>query len=160
MFASTLLFLSLYSGGYHTVAERQANTPCNVQMDCFPANLTGSRYNVSTDLINCVNNVCVCSQSCFYLNGSTCGYSKCGWYAPATNVCTPIDQISGDTVYLLSAFLSGVGAANFYIGQNGLGKYSACNNIIYIYNWNVPISGLNFVIVVAKYILYAKVGSM
>ena len=112
-----------------SVAVRQAAGTCNSQADCLPANLTG--YTVSTDLVLCsAEGICQCTQSCFILNGIRCGYSSCGWYGPNSTICTPINQKSQLAAFLLTWFLSNVGAANFYIGQNGLGK-QGCKPIMY-----------------------------
>ena len=104
----------------YSVDVRQAAGTCNSQADCLPANLTG--YTVPDSLVTCNQGICQCSQSCFTLTETRCGYSTCGWYGPNTTICTPINQKSQLIAFFLTLFLSDVGAANFYIGQSGLGK--------------------------------------
>ena len=94
---------------------------CTADSNCSPSNITG--YLVPNG-VKCINNVCVCSGSCFSLSTMTsrCTYSTCGWYNPNTTVCTAFAPKSQLTAFLLSFFVMPTGAANFYIGQNGLGN--------------------------------------
>ena len=103
----------------HRISLRQTFS-CPNDSGCNPSNLTG--YSVPNG-VKCVNKVCVCSGSCFTFDKVTsrCGYSTCGWYGPNTTVCTAYAPKSQLTAFLLSFFVMPTGAANFYIGQNGLG---------------------------------------
>ena len=101
------------------VAVRQ--TSCQNSSNCYPANLTAAGLTVPSDQISCgLQRQCICSGNCFILNGSICGYSKCGWYTPNSGTCNSLKK-SQTTAFLLSLFVSSLGVANFYIGQNGLG---------------------------------------
>ena len=100
----------------HVITVRQAFS-CVNDSNCSPSNIS------STPGVKCINGACVCSGSCFTLDGATskCKFSTCGSYT--NNVCTPIGPKSQLTAFLLSFFVMPTGAANFYIGQNGLGMY-------------------------------------
>ena len=95
---------------------------CSVNSDCYPSGINGS---VPSRLIECDNNVCVCSE-CFTANTTgRCTFtiispSDCYPYNSGTGTCTD-NRKSQLVTFLLSLFLSGFGVANFYIGQNGLG---------------------------------------
>ncbi|KAL5475882.1 hypothetical protein EMCRGX_G025758 [Ephydatia muelleri] len=105
--------------GKSNVAVRQ--TSCQNSSNCYPANLTAAGLTVPSDQISCgLQRQCICSGNCFILNGSICGYSKCGWYAPNSGTCNSLKK-SQTTAFLLSLFVSSLGVANFYIGQNELG---------------------------------------
>lgn len=92
---------------------------CNNVTDCVPFNLTES---IPQDLIDCntSSGVCVCSE-CFELLNDTCQLRKCWEFNAEQNLCTD-NRKTQKTAVLLSAFLSSVGAANFYIGQYLLGE--------------------------------------
>ena len=98
-----------------SVALRQA--ACSTPAQCLPAEEFGN-VSVPTDLVNCTDGVCSCS-SCFVVNGSACTIRQC-WSWENGN-CVDGRTLSQQTAVLLSAFLSSVGAANFYIGRNDLG---------------------------------------
>ena len=101
------------------VAVRQAS--CQNNSNCYPLNITGIGLNIPSGQVSCgLQGQCVCSGNCFTLNGSICGYSKCGWYDPNSATCNSLAK-SQTTAFLLSLFVSSLGVANFYIGQNGLG---------------------------------------
>eukprot|EP00731_Ephydatia_muelleri_P006487 Em0003g735a len=105
----------------HPISVRQTSPMnCTADSNCSPSNITG--YPVPNG-VKCINNACVCSGSCFSLStvASRCTYSTCGWYNPNTTVCTAFAPKSQLTAFLLSFFVMPTGAANFYIGQNGLG---------------------------------------
>ena len=103
------------SSELHVITSRQAFS-CVNDSSCSPSN-------VNSTGVKCINGACVCSGSCFTLDGATakCKFSTCGLYT--NNVCIPIGQKSQLTAFLLSFFVMPTGAANFYIGQNGLGMY-------------------------------------
>lgn len=92
--------------------------PCNISEDCFPKKVG----NVPDDLIHCDSSsgLCVCS-SCFELFNDTCRLKKCQQFQENPLKCID-NRKSQKIVLLLSAFLSSIGAANFYIGQYTLGR--------------------------------------
>ena len=98
-----------------SVALRQA--ACSTPAQCLPAEEFGN-ISVPTDLVNCTDGVCSCS-SCFVVNGSACTIRQC--WSWENGSCVDGRTLSQRTAVLLSAFLSSVGAANFYIGRNDLG---------------------------------------
>ena len=102
---------------------------CANARDCYPPNLAMSA--VPTNLINCTNGICVCNE-CFVLMNDTCAAADCFHYSSGSQKCDDRHK-SQSTTFYLSLFLSSVGAANFYIGQNELGKYcnEPCNNSIH-----------------------------
>lgn len=91
---------------------------CNSAIDCVPSNIGAA---VPESFINCnsTSGQCICS-GCFDLFNDTCQLNKCHRYDSTQN-CTD-NRKSQRKVILLSAFLSSVGAANFYIGQYLLGR--------------------------------------
>ncbi|KAL5517098.1 hypothetical protein EMCRGX_G002568 [Ephydatia muelleri] len=96
-----------------------AFVPCLNDTDCYPTALKGSA--VPSDYIKCESNNCVCNSNCFKLNGFICDFSVCGQYSNATKNCiTASDLKDQKTAFLLSLFLSFIGAANFYIGRYDL----------------------------------------
>ena len=109
---NALLCTSIYS-----------DTPsCNKDSDCFPPGFSITSA-IPTSLVDCLNNgVCTCSQ-CFTHNTTTnkcfIEYPTCYYYDPNTDTCVDMRK-SQLTALLLSLTLSGVGAANYYIGQNVL----------------------------------------
>ena len=72
---------------------------------------------VPADVVNCTDGVCSCS-SCFTVTGGTCTLRQCWRFENGS--CVDGRTRSQLTATLLSAFLSSVGAANFYIGRNDL----------------------------------------
>ena len=77
---------------------------------------------------------CICSLPqqhrllCNSLNGFICNFSVCGQCSNATNNCTSASDLKDQkTAFLLSLFLSSIGAANFYIGRYDLGKQMVNN---------------------------------
>ena len=78
---------------------------------------------VPTEYIKCESYNCICNSNCFKLNGSVCDYSVCGQYDNITSTCTDSPDLKDQkTAFLLSMFLSSVGAANFYIERYDLGR--------------------------------------
>ena len=115
MIMQLTIFLMYLTRELHAVTVRQA-VSCVNDSDCSPSN-------ISSTGIKCINGTCVCSGSCFTLNrtSSRCTFSTCGSYN--NSICTPIDPKSQLTAFLLTFFVLPTGAANFYIGQYGLGMY-------------------------------------
>ena len=92
---------------------------CSNASDCWPDNDTP----VPSTLIFCdsVIKECICND-CFFRNDTgRCEEDSCEDYFFRDNECVD-DRPSQLTAFLLSLFLSSTGAANFYIGQDGLGK--------------------------------------
>ena len=94
---------------------------CTISSDCYPAGLNGS--SVPTKFINCSNQKCVCSD-CFYAANSykSCAYQRCWEYDKTAQTCNDLRK-DQRTAFLLSVFLSALGAANFYIEQYVMGMY-------------------------------------
>ena len=91
---------------------------CSEAPQCWPDNTP-----VPSTLINCdqVTNQCICND-CFFRNDTgRCEEDSCEDYFFRDNECVD-DRPSQLTAFLLSLFLSSTGAANFYIGQDGLGR--------------------------------------
>ena len=95
---------------------------CSNDSQCYPQGVT----NVPQRLIQCVSGVCTC-YDCFTRDQSTgrCTLTvatpaNCYYFNNITLEC--VDNRKSQVVaFALSLTLSSVGAANFYIGQNGLG---------------------------------------
>ena len=101
---------------YHTRNLLQTQ-PCSDQTDCLPQRYVNSTTIVPPNLIDCISGQCIC-QDCFMRSGSgRCSLRECRDYT--IDGCQD-DRRSQLTALLLSIFLSGVGAANFYIERNGL----------------------------------------
>ncbi len=85
--------------------------------------------NVPSDLVHCNTDsgLCVCSQ-CFVRINNTCEVIAplCRNYSLDTRQCVE-HRKSQETTFLLSVFLSSVGAANFYIGDYVLGELTSPN---------------------------------
>ena len=101
---------------YHT--RNLLQTPsCSDQTDCLPQSYINTTI-VPPNIIDCISGQCIC-QDCFVISGSgRCTLRECRGYT-TTDGCED-DRRSQLTALLLSIFLSGVGAANFYIDRNGL----------------------------------------
>ena len=82
---------------------------------CLPEEFRN--VSVPADAVNCTDGVCSCS-SCFTVTGGTCTLRQCWRFENGS--CVDGRTRSQLTATLLSAFLSSVGAANFYIGRNDL----------------------------------------
>ena len=115
VYGITNFFLFVLWTSKSNVAVRQV--ACQNNSNCYPDGITSP-----ISYISCVQGKCICSGSCFTLNGPICGFSKCGSYDSNTGICTSFAK-SQTVAFLLSLFVSSVGAANFYIGQNGLGMW-------------------------------------
>ena len=92
---------------------------CSTSNDCYPDDL--DRSSVPTKYINCSDQKCVCSD-CFYATNSykSCAYQRCWKYDNITQTCNDLRK-DQRTAFLLSLFLSALGAANFYIERYDLG---------------------------------------
>lgn len=103
-----------------SLRKHWAQFTCSNQLDCIPSSINSS--NIPEELIGCVGTPrrCNCSE-CFQLYNDTCQLKDC-WSYDATSNCTDNRRSQLEAI-LLSACLSSVGAANFYIGRNILGKY-------------------------------------
>lgn len=114
-------------------AEIRTNTACSSMAECVPDDL---REHVPEDLIWCnvSSGLCVCSD-CFELFDDVCQLSQCRGFTSENN-CTD-HRKSQKKAVLLSAFLSSVGAANFYIEQYILGKKNMLTTGIHNYRINV-----------------------
>ena len=97
-----------------SVVLRQA--ACSNPSQCLPEEFRN--ISAPTDLVNCTDGVCTCND-CFTVTGSTCTIRQCWSFENGS--CVDGRTRSQQTATLLSAFLSSVGAANFYIGRNDLG---------------------------------------
>eukprot|EP00731_Ephydatia_muelleri_P002409 Em0001g2409a len=105
--------------GMSWAVRATAFVSCLNNTDCYPTVLKGSA--VPSDYIKCESYNCICSGNCFKLNGFICDFSVWGEYSNATNNCTTASDLKDQkTAFLLSLFLSSIGAANFYIGRNDL----------------------------------------
>ena len=104
----------------HHRSLRQTFT-CSNQDDCLPDRYRNNGTVVPTpvppNLVDCLQNLCVC-QDCFMVSeDGPCSLRECRDY---TRDGCQDDRRSQLTALLLSIFLSGVGAANFYIDRDGL----------------------------------------
>ena len=90
--------------------------PCSSQEECVPDTIRNST-GVPINLVDCIGGECIC-QDCFMVSElGSCSLRECRDYT--RNGCED-DRRSQLTALLLSIFLSGVGAANFYIDRDGL----------------------------------------
>lgn len=104
--------------------RRQSSTPVcmdgaeNASRACLPDGVNDA----PTSLVNCVSNECVCNE-CFMMDSETGRCRLCSdyTYSEVLQTCGNDNRQSQLTAFLLSFFLSGTGAANFYIGQMSLG---------------------------------------
>ena len=101
-----------------------ARQMCSVNSDCYPAGFTNTSI-VPRSLVECLSNgICSCSK-CFTRNSATnmCffEYPSCYFFDPNDGSSMCVDRRRSQLVaFVLSFFLSDLGAANFYIGRNGL----------------------------------------
>ncbi|XP_064399281.1 uncharacterized protein LOC135345769 [Halichondria panicea] len=106
--------------------RRQSPATCNSNSDC----LADPTLNPPVELVQCFPGTgpggagqCECSQ-CFMLNSNgLCDVSLCPdyLYNNVSDVCGQDSRPRQLTAFLVSLFASSTGAANFYIGQDGLG---------------------------------------
>lgn len=91
------------------------STTCDTPTDCY-SNYTDAELFL---YVKCINSTCLC-YPCFLINATTqkCSLDTC--YEFDSGTCLS-KQKSQTTAFILSLFLSSVGAANFYIGQYNLG---------------------------------------
>ena len=106
-----------YVTEHHQTILQTPKYPCTTDKKCHPPN---SSYNISSSLVYCDNTTwtCVCND-CFALWNDTCTLKRC--YRFDDGHCTDIKK-SQTTLLALSVFFSSTGAANLYIGQEGLGE--------------------------------------
>ena len=105
----------LYHRHEHVLNVRQSS--CSNNIDCLAENVTSivpSRY------VECDGGVCVCTECFERDDNGTCSIVSPGCYYFENSECVD-NRRSQLVAFLLSLFLGEVGAANFYIGQNGLG---------------------------------------
>ena len=88
---------------------------CADQSDCVPAVVNDTI--ILPHVIDCVNGQCIC-RDCFEDRAGTCNLRECRFYTTQEGCID--NRKSQVTAILLSVFLSGVGAANFYIDRDGL----------------------------------------
>ena len=106
------------------MVSRQTTGVCTVgnNSQCVDGGATG----VPQSLVECATGgVCVCNE-CFELDstGRCTQNMMCPdeyYFSRDTGACVD-ERPSQLTAFLLSLFLSSTGAANFYIGRNGLGQ--------------------------------------
>ena len=102
---------------HRSLANRQDGPSCVNQSDCYPVA-------APVTLVECLENgLCSC-QECFSLNSTInmCyqEFPTCYFYNASLGQCQD-ERPSQAVAFYLSLALSGVGAANFYIGRNDLG---------------------------------------
>jgi hypothetical protein len=118
---SFLLVILLILGCLQEVLPLQtkatARKACTSQSNCLP-NTIANKTGVPTSLVSCDMNTftCVCKE-CFQLKDSKCYDQPCWTYNSGTHTCVDTRK-SQLTAFLLSFFLSYVGAANFYIERH------------------------------------------
>ena len=100
--------------------KRSDVSTCSSQHDCIPSSIHTA--NISDELISCVGSPgkCSCSE-CFQLYNDTCRVRVCWRFHESTSTCSDHRRSQTKTI-LISAFLSSLGAANFYIGRYVAGK--------------------------------------
>lgn len=119
---SHVIFISHRDNLNSQVQLRQTRPSCSVQSDCFPVEFSNNTV-VPRAFVQCLSNGnCFCSE-CFLLNANInrCYFEspQCYFFNPNTSMC--VDRRRSQVVaFALSLTLSGLGVANFYIGQNGL----------------------------------------
>lgn len=79
--------------------------------------------------------LCVCSGCFAYNSAGLCTVCPSYQYNNASGECGIDRRPKQLTAFLLSLFLSSVGAANFYIHQNGLGELeNSCNLTVFLFD--------------------------
>ena len=119
-----LIVLLVQCGSPYRTRSLLQTFMCASQEECVPdefRNSTGVPTGVPTNLVDCIFGECIC-QDCFMVaevgsDVGRCTLRECREYT--RNGCED-DRRSQLTALLLSIFLSGVGAANFYIDRDGL----------------------------------------
>ena len=112
----------------HSIRPRQTEDECTTDRSCYPANFPPNA-NINSTLVRCANIsftagglMCVCEQ-CFVRNETSqiCEIDMpCQSYNITSGVCFD-SRFSQQTVFILAVFLTGVGAANFFIGRPEFG---------------------------------------
>ena len=97
---------------------RRQTAGCQNVTDCLPPGVA----NTNTNFAQCTAGQCVCTDCFMSIDGSRCQICTDYPYDNAQDRCGRDGRPRQLTAFLLSLFLSSTGAANFYIGQNGLGK--------------------------------------
>ena len=124
----------------HRVKRLQVEFPLN---RCTSDASCVSYMNVSSELVHCDLNtgLCICND-CFVRINDTCQVvaPTCRSYSEASEQCLDLRK-SQETALLLTVFLSSIGAANFYIGQNLLGMCMECNFVGFIALYRVSYMG-------------------
>lgn len=145
LFVSLIVLIAHFVTAIDPVAEletartrhvRQA-MPCTDSSDCLPAAL--GNVTVPNDLVSCQGSACVC-RMCFELNPTSgiCEQPNACWtYNSGTRSCD--DRRKSQLIaFLLSFFLSYVGAANFYIERGDLaGGQLAAFLVIFLFSYVV-----------------------
>ena len=95
--------------------RRLLQASCSNQSDCVPPIVINET--IPSNVVDCLNSECIC-RDCFERRDGTCFLRECRFYTAAEGCLD--NRKSQLTAILLSVFLSGVGAANFYIDRDGL----------------------------------------
>jgi hypothetical protein len=106
------------TGVLHDANPMRPKYSCTLDSQCHPPD---SNYTIPSNLVRCnnVTGTCVCND-CFSLWNDTCAVKRCHRFDENSGVCEDKRE-SQKTLLVLSVFLSSTGAANLYIGQEGLG---------------------------------------
>lgn len=90
---------------------------CTSAEQCYPRGYEAGGITVPPTLVNCSNGQCNCHNCFFQSSDGTCSVdTPCQTYDTAKNTCRD-HRRSQETSVVLSAVLSPVGAANFYISR-------------------------------------------
>ena len=103
--------------------------PCSTSLDCYPKDNINDT--IPAKYVNCTDNTCKCN-GCFYGLNDSCAIEACHRFRNSSQECVD-ERKSQKEVFLLSVFLSSLGVANTYIGQNTLGKVQSLSSTHTVY---------------------------
>lgn len=113
MSLSSLLVAVIAATSFHTVSCQQ----CTSVEQCYPQGYEAGGIYVPPTLVNCSDGQCDCNDCFFQSSDGICTVdTPCQTYDTARNTCRD-HRRSQETGVVLSAVLSPVGAANFYIAR-------------------------------------------
>ena len=116
--------------------------PCSTSQDCYPKDNVNDT--IPAKYVNCTDNTCECN-GCFYGLNDSCAIEACHRFRYSSQECVD-ERKSQKKVFLLSVFLSSLGVANTYIGQNTLGRldqyphYTLCHSYTHTLTLSLSLS--------------------
>ena len=124
---------------------RVLSNSCSSPQECSPIPIAQDSIQV-----RCIDNVCVCNSSCFYLSSDSSPpcvlNSACYTYSPEVDSCTLVSKRLTDSI-IFALFLGYAGAANYYVGRYTLAIIQSVLLVVVI-SWFCCLCAFN------AYILY------